>query len=156
MTPGNHPNIQNVPVRTDLGEDLKKALLHGPTSKHLIVGMDFSGIEKRVNAAYFVGHGETLQIHDEIMFCDYGPELLSQVQAVADHKPENIEQIMAELRDLIINHPKKSGKMLAIDSLADLKKEYIPFSIEITKPRQSIKAKDPYIPTYYWIPEFQI
>ncbi len=46
----NNPNLQNIPVRTDRGKEIRKAFIPG-NSKHILMSADYSQIELRIVAA---------------------------------------------------------------------------------------------------------
>jgi DNA polymerase-1 len=46
----NNPNLQNIPVRTDRGKEIRKAFIPG-NSKHILLSADYSQIELRIVAA---------------------------------------------------------------------------------------------------------
>lgn len=46
----NNPNLQNIPVRTDRGKEVRKAFIPGD-SKHILLSADYSQIELRIVAA---------------------------------------------------------------------------------------------------------
>ncbi len=46
----NNPNLQNIPVRTDRGKEIRKAFIPG-SSKHILLSADYSQIELRIVAA---------------------------------------------------------------------------------------------------------
>ncbi|NLB38898.1 MAG: DNA polymerase I, partial [Clostridiales bacterium] len=46
--PSNEPNLQNIPVRTDIGRDIRRAFVSSPG--HVLVDADYSQIELRVLA----------------------------------------------------------------------------------------------------------
>lgn len=46
----NNPNLQNIPVRTDRGKEIRKAFIPG-NSKHVLLSADYSQIELRIVAA---------------------------------------------------------------------------------------------------------
>ncbi|HLF45386.1 MAG TPA: DNA polymerase I [Chitinophagaceae bacterium] len=46
----NNPNLQNIPVRTDRGKEIRKAFIPG-SNKHILLSADYSQIELRIVAA---------------------------------------------------------------------------------------------------------
>lgn len=47
----NNPNLQNIPVKTDLGREIRKAFVAADPTTHVLLSADYSQIELRVMAA---------------------------------------------------------------------------------------------------------
>ena len=90
----NHPNLQNIPIRTERGREIRKAFIPRD-SKHLILAADYSQVELRIIAAISKDEGmikafkDGLDIHTataakvfNVELSDVSREMRSKAKAV--------------------------------------------------------------------------